>query len=136
MTDRRRDSVKARRICYMAHRWQNTIGRWRLTCHVCKNSIDPIRRTDWRADHIRRWAEGGEDTPENLWPICTYCDVTEKAPQDTREVAKGKRVRDNLYVGKPKSKLSKPKDMVFDWKRKRWVKDDGRSGDIVDDYEL
>src|SRR5688572_4282625 len=98
MTDRRRDSVKARRICFEAHRWQNAAGQWRLTCHHKGCEIDPIIRTSWRADHIRRWAEGGEDTAENLHPICTACDVTEKAPHDTSEVAKGKRVRDSLYI--------------------------------------
>lgn len=98
MDDRHRDSVRARRICYETHRWENEAGRWRLTCHLCKGAVDPIRRGDWRADHIRRWAEGGEDTPENLWPICTPCDVKRKAPHDTREVAKGKAVRDSLYI--------------------------------------
>lgn len=123
MTDRRRDSVKARRICYMAHRWENEAGRWRLTCHVCKVAIDPIRRQDWRADHIRRWAEGGEDTPENLHPICTVCDVQGKAPHDTSEVAKGKRVRDSLYIGKPGKKRWKPEGSTYDWERGRYVKD-------------
>jgi hypothetical protein len=104
MTDRRRDSVKARRICFEAHKWQNEAGQWRLTCHHKKCVIDPIRRDRWRADHIRRWAEGGEDTPENLRPICVHCDVTEKAPHDTREVAKGKRVRDSIYIGKRSSR--------------------------------
>jgi hypothetical protein len=67
-----------------------------MDCHVGKHPIDPVR-DKWRADHIRRWAEGGEDTPENLWPICLKCDVEEKAPDDTREVAKGKRVYEQTY---------------------------------------
>jgi 5-methylcytosine-specific restriction endonuclease McrA len=105
MTDRRRDSVKARRICFDAHKWANAAGQWRLTCHRCKIVIDPIRKNSWRADHIRRWAEGGEDTPENLWPICVPCDVQFKAPHDTSEVAKGKAVRDSLYIkNKPKGR--------------------------------
>jgi hypothetical protein len=98
--DRRRDSVKARRIVFEHHKWANDAGQWRLTCHMNGCVIDPTRRNSWRADHIRRWAEGGEDTPENLRPICTTCDVTEKAPNDTREVAKGKRIRDLTYIGK------------------------------------
>lgn len=105
MTDRRRDSVKARRICFDAHKWANAAGQWRLTCHRCKIVIDPIRKNSWRADHIRRWAEDGEDTPENLWPICVPCDVQFKAPHDTSEVAKGKAVRDSLYIkNKPKGR--------------------------------
>lgn len=126
MTDRRRDSVKARRICFETHRWEDKAGKWRLTCHVCKCTIDPIRRGDWRADHIRRWAEGGEDTPENIWPICIGCDVTEKAPNDTREVAKGKRVRDATYIKKPgRSRLRKPPGTKFDWSAGRYVKIEG-----------
>lgn len=104
MTDRRRDSVKARRICFETHKWANEAGQWRLTCHLNGCVIEPIRTESWRADHIRRWAEGGEDTPENLRPICTVCDVTEKAPKDTREVAKGKRVRDATYIGRRSSR--------------------------------
>src|SRR5262245_33516975 len=100
---RSRDSVRARRICFDAHKWQNAAGQWRLTCHVRKCEHDPLRRDSRRADHIRRWAEDGEDTPENLWPICVACDSV-KAPNDTREVAKGKRVKDNIYVGKKSSR--------------------------------
>ena len=122
MTDRRRDSVKARRICYEAHRWEDANGRWRLTCHLCKGTIDPILKNSWRADHIRRYAEGGEDTPENLHPICTHCDVTEKAPHDTSEVAKGKRVRDALYIKTPKRRW-KPEGYVYDWQARRYVKE-------------
>jgi 5-methylcytosine-specific restriction protein A len=118
MNDRRRDSVKARRICYMAHRWENQAGHWRLMCHVCKVVINPIRREDWRADHIRRWAEGGEDTPENLHPICTACDVEEKAPHDTREVAKGKRVRDSLYIGKRPKGRPMPGSKASGWRKR------------------
>lgn len=97
MPDRKRDSVKARRIVFANHAWQSEAGQWRLTCHMCKSDIDPVRKNSWRADHIRRWAEGGEDTPENLWPICMDCDA-KKAPHDTSEVAKGKRVKDSLYI--------------------------------------
>jgi hypothetical protein len=43
-----------------------------------------------------------------------------KAPNDTREVAKGKRVRDITYIGKPKRKW-KPDGMKWDWQQKRYV---------------
>jgi hypothetical protein len=105
MNDRHRDSVKARRICFEAHKWQNAAGRWRLTCHLCKGDIDPILKNSWRADHIRRFAEDGEDTPDNLWPIHVSCDVEIKQPHDTSEVAKGKAVRDSLYIkNRPKGR--------------------------------
>ena len=116
--NRNRDSVKARRICFDTHKWQDANGRWRLTCHLNKCVIDPIRKNSWRADHIRRWAEDGEDTPENLWPICTACDVKEKAPHDASEVAKGKAVRDSLYIkNKPKGRPM-PGSKASGWKHK------------------
>lgn len=63
---------------------------------ACKMRFNPAT-TAWRADHARRWAEGGRDTPDNLFPIITAHDVAVKAPTDTREVAKGKRVQAKHY---------------------------------------
>jgi hypothetical protein len=97
MTARPRDSVRARRICFETHKFKDLLGRWAMTCHLNGCIIDPTRTKSWRADHIRRWAEGGEDTPENIFPICTHCDVEGKAPKDTSEVAKGKRVYEKQY---------------------------------------
>lgn len=96
-----RNSTRARRICFDAHKWVNPLsGRTMLTCHVCKTWIDVLKDpTAWRADHIRRHAEGGEDTPENLFPICLDCDTGEdgKAAQDTRDVAHGKRASNKHF---------------------------------------
>lgn len=91
-----RDSTRARRICFDAHKQTDPQGRIYMVCHLNKCIIDPVRKR-WRADHIRRHAEGGEDTPENLWPICEECDINFKAPNDTTEVAKGKRVSDQHF---------------------------------------
>lgn len=91
---RTRDSTKCRRICFDTHKKQDERGIY-MICHVGKCRIEPAK-DGWRADHIRRWAEGGEDTPENLWPICRKCDEV-KAPEDTSEVAKGKRVAESVY---------------------------------------
>jgi hypothetical protein len=91
----KRDSAKARRICVDTHHWHNLLGRKCLTCHVCKGVIDLVKDTTrWRADHIRRHAENGEESAENLWPICLDCDTGPdgKAAEDTRVVAKGKRI--------------------------------------------
>jgi hypothetical protein len=94
-----RNSTRARRICFNTHRTTHTLtGATVMICHVCRNYISPA--TDpWRADHIKRHAEGGEDTPENLWPICLDCDagVGGKAARDASEVAKGKRTLDAVY---------------------------------------
>lgn len=124
---RRRDSLKARRITFETHKWKDHVGRWRLTCHLNKCVIDPTLGSTWRADHIRRWAEGGEDTPENLWPICKHCDQTEKAPKDTSEVAKGKRVYERHYGIRRAKGFYKPEGAKFDWSRGRYVREDVES---------
>lgn len=60
-----------------------------MVCHDCGVRLDPaIDR--WEADHIRRHAEGGDDSPENVWPICVPCH-RDKSKLDTTAVAKGKR---------------------------------------------
>lgn len=110
-----RNSTKARRICFDTHKKQDAQGI-HMICHYCKQRIDPVR-DEWRADHIRRHAEGGEESAENLWPIHTVCDLTHKAPQDTREVAKGKRYRDKYY-GIRQSKNPMPGSKRSGWKRK------------------
>ncbi len=102
-----RDSYRARRICFDAHKWLGPLGRWFLTCHVCKGHIDALYESKkWRADHIRRSAEGGLDTPENLWPICIDCDsgTDGKAAQDNKDIAKGKRVSAKHFLGRTQSK--------------------------------
>ena len=117
-----RDSTKARRICFDAHRFTGPLGRPVMKCHYCDSLIDPIR-DQWRADHIRRHAEGGEDTAENLWPIHLTCDVQHKAPNDTREVAKGKRAS-NKHFGIERKRSSfrkKPPGAKFDWATGRYV---------------
>jgi hypothetical protein len=43
---------------------------------------------DW--DHVRRWAEGGSNDPQNLQPL-QRAEHREKSRKDTTEVAKGKR---------------------------------------------
>lgn len=90
-----RNSTKARRICFRAHSELDADGKRYMLCHICAKRIDPAR-DEWRADHIRRWSEGGTDTAGNLWPICIPCDEW-KAPKDTREVAKGKRAEEKHY---------------------------------------
>lgn len=96
MSKRPRDSVKARRICVDTHSYIGPLGRKYMDCHVCKLPIDLVntKPSDWRADHIKRHAEGGGDTPDNLWPICIDCDAGAdgKAAEDTKAVAKGKRM--------------------------------------------
>lgn len=86
-----RNSTKARRICFDAHKWSSSGGRIYLTCHICKCWIDVLKDPNgWEADHIRRHAEGGEDTAENLYPACVECHA-DKSAADTSDIAHGKR---------------------------------------------
>jgi hypothetical protein len=124
----RRDSVRARRICFDTHRQQDKMGVF-LRCALCLRRIDPVRRSrDWRADHYpTRFADGGEDTPENLRPICIWCDsgTDGKAAQDTREVAKRKRISGRHFGLKPKRPW-KPEGYKYDWSQRRYVKETER----------
>lgn len=119
-----RNSTKARRICFETHQWIGPLGRLYLTCHMCKSMIDPVRQ-DWRADHIRRHAEGGEDTADNLWPICLPCDAGTdgKAAKDTAAVAHGKRAADRHYgVKRPGGWQKRPEGYRYDWRTQRYVR--------------
>ena len=95
MSDRR-NSQRARRICVATHAKEDHIGRLYMVCHCgCRGIIYPKDgRTAWRADHRIRWAEGGRDTADNLFPILLACDAGKdgKAASDTKWVAKGKRI--------------------------------------------
>jgi len=89
-----RNSRRARQVCFDTHCMEDVRGVY-MICHCgrpqCKKRIDPVK-DKWRADHNRRWAEGGRDTPANLWPILAICDLEFKAPRDARWVAKGRRI--------------------------------------------
>ena len=100
-----RNSTRARRICFDAHKQQDGMGVY-LLCHICDRRISP-GRDDWDADHIRRHAEGGEETSENLWPAHAACHRT-KSAKDVGEVAKGKRVAAKHYGIKRGPKKGRP----------------------------
>lgn len=121
----RRDSVRARRICFDTHKQRDEMGVF-LRCYRCDRRIDPVRQSkDWRADHHpKRWADGGEDTPDNLKPICIWCDSGSdgKAAQDTREVAKRKRISEKHFGIRRKTGFRKPLGAKFDWSQGRYVK--------------
>lgn len=112
----RRDSTRARRICLATHIKRDAAGEF-MICHCCKTRFDP-KRDAWRADHWPiRWADGGKDEPGNLWPILERCDRETKARQDTREVAKGKRIVEKRY-GVRRISRPMPGSRRSPWKRK------------------
>lgn len=108
-----RDSAKCRRIVLETWRKLDEAGRPYMLCKCgrelrpsCNEPINPAHHWTWRAHHIILKADGGEDTPENLVPIRTICDVKETAPEDTKRMAKNKRIRDRRSgVKTPKSPL-------------------------------
>lgn len=116
-----RNSTKARRLCFEAHKVVYASGKVRLECHICKVYMDPVR-DKWEADHIRRYAEGGEDHPANLWPVCVHCHKR-KSAKDTSDIAKGKRVRDKHFGIKQRG-WHRPDGVKFDWKQGRYRKDE------------
>lgn len=101
---RHRNSTRARRICFDKWKQTDEAGHIYMICQCgkgtrpdCGQRIDPIRQR-WRADHgIRKWANGGEDTSENLFPVLEKCDRELKAPEDAKEIAKGKRISDRHF---------------------------------------
>ena len=127
-----RNSTKDRAICIEAHKHRNAAGRWVLTCHVCKTDIDLLKdaasngMSSWRADHIKRKAEGGPSTGENLWPICIDCDGGPggKAARDNTEVAKGKRVSERHFGARVPDGRPIPGSKRSGWKKKM-------NGDVV-----
>ena len=116
---RTRNSAKARRICFEAHRHDGPLGPKRyLTCHVCKCEIDTVcNKSGWHADHIRRWADDGEDTDENVWPICPECHAP-KSANDTTEIAKGKRQGANHYGLREKRGAVMPGSKRSKWRKR------------------
>lgn len=89
---RRRDSVRARRVCFDTHRKHDDLGHFML-CAICGGRIDPVRKpSSWQADHWPiKWVHGGEDVPENLRPLCDVC-FPKVNPEDWKEISHGKRM--------------------------------------------
>ena len=92
MSTRHRDSTRARRVCFDAHRRQDAMGVYML-CGACGGRIDPVRKPkEWQADHYPiKWVDGGEDTTENLRPLCDVC-FQKINPEDWKATSHGKRV--------------------------------------------
>lgn len=109
----RRNSREARDICLKTHGMTDRHGRFYMVCHCgqpdCKKIIDPVRDR-WRGDHIRRWAEGGRNTPDNLRPILEACDAgpNGKAARDTKIIAHGKRAGARHMGGRGRKLKGRP----------------------------
>jgi len=87
---RRRNSAKAREICMDAHAKIES-GIATMPCAECGYLIWS-GRDEWEADHIVPVAVGGQDTAENLQPLCVECH-TKKTGQDWPRIAKSSRIR-------------------------------------------
>lgn len=110
-----RNSSRARRICADTHTRRDHLGREVMDCHVCRIPMN-VHTSGWEADHIRRHAEDGEDTADNLFPICPRCHF-DKSRRDTSEIAKGKRARDRSR-GVRRSARPMPGSRASGWRRR------------------
>ncbi len=126
-----RDSTRSRRICFETWKRFDVSGRAYMECQCgrqlrpsCGQRIDPVR-DKWRADHgVQPWAEGGRDTPANLFPILTACDVEFTAKQDVARIAKNRRVYEKRN-GIKKTSRPMPGSRDSPWKKTfshGWVK--------------
>lgn len=122
-TTRRPSSTKLRREVFDTFKYTDELtGKILMDCHLCGHPIDPVRQ-EWAADHVIRRVLSGDDTIENLRPIHEKCHRGIKTPQDIRENAKGKRVRDKHFKIEVKRKKQwKPEGTRFDWSTGRYVK--------------
>lgn len=94
---RHRDSTRARRVCFDANRRHDAMGVHML-CATCGGRIDPVRKKNsWQADHYPiKWCDGGDDTPENLRPLCEICFEVVN-PQDWKDISHGKRASNKHF---------------------------------------
>ncbi len=53
------------------------------------SAAEIVAAIDW--DHVRRWAQNGSNSPQNLQPLIR-ADHREKSKRDNSEIAKGKRL--------------------------------------------
>ena len=111
---RRRDSVKARRICFDTHKRTDALGRVVLDCHICDGKYGVILpgRMDWEAEHVIPHAWDGKD----IRPAHVFCHK-EKTKGDVTAIAKSKRVRDRQY-GIKRSGGTMPGSKRSKWKKK------------------
>lgn len=114
----RRNSDRARAICLKTHLREDARGPFMIcTCRPeCGMRFNPAI-TRWRADHARRWAEGGRDTPDNLFPVIEQHDIAVKAPKDTTEVAKGKRFKAKHFGARKRKGPPMPGSRDSKWKK-------------------
>ena len=134
MTARPRNSTRARRICFETWRRTDEAGRIYMDCQCGQGLrkscglriyVKEIASSAWRADHgITKWAEGGEDTADNLFPVLEKCDREFKAPEDVKTIAKNKRIKDRQH-GLKISSRPMPGSKASGWKKtfsRGWVR--------------
>ena len=119
----RGSAEKCRRIVLETYGFLNGLGRLCLKCVDCGVIIEAARG-DWEADHLKTKAEGGEDTPENLFCRCTRCHDAKTYTQDIPRIAKGKQQRDKHFGVRRSAGSFRRLGYRYDWKLNRYVKDD------------
>ena len=90
-------------------------------CSLCHQRIQVGER--WDVEHRIPLALGGADDESNMAPAHKSCHVI-KTVEDTGRIAKAKRQRIKHYGARKPSTFPKPPaGYVWDWRRKRYVKD-------------
>ena len=120
----RPNSTAMRRRCFVAHRYIHpTLQHFVMNCHICSQVIDPVKESDWVAEHVLPRNCGGSDDTDNVKPAHGSCS-TGKTSKEASVRAQVKRGADRHYgIKRPSSRLRKPEGMEYDWRRGRYVKD-------------
>lgn len=103
---RRRNSAKCRAIVFEHHRQEDERGVFMMCVGYGEPCIGRINLSgkidEWEADHFPvPFALGGEDTPENLGPLCGLC-CSRKNPNDTSDISRSTRIRNKHFGIKEK----------------------------------
>lgn len=110
---------------------ENCTGHHVAPCCICGR---PIHRHDdqWIIEHKRALGLLGKDTNTNCGPAHVACALEKTHKQDIPAIAKAKRMaktsaqkcagRQNPGSKKPARAFQVPAGMVYDWKRKRYIR--------------
>jgi 5-methylcytosine-specific restriction endonuclease McrA len=120
----RGNSEKCRRIVLETHGFLNRLGRLCIKCVGCGVIIEAQRGSDWDAEHRKTVAEGGDDSPANLDPMCTACHDRKTNTQDIPRIAKGKQQRDRHFGVKRSAGSFRRPGYRYNWKTGRYERID------------
>lgn len=87
---RKKPTMQEKLASALLHIRKGTGDDWLVKGDLRNASAEAIcAAIDW--DHVRRWAQNGSNSPQNLQPLIR-ADHWEKSKRDNSEIAKGKRL--------------------------------------------